>query len=461
MMDVKGKHVHFMGIAGIGMSAIARIALERGAVVSGCDLKANSSSHGLVEKGAHCYLGHSPQHLNGGGIDLIVYSSAIPQENAELGLARERGIEVISRSNMLSRLMDDRTGIAVTGAHGKTTTTWLIANILINAGLDPTVMVGGVVASLDGNFRQGSSEWFVTEVDESDGMLLEISPTVSVITNIDREHLDHYSGIDEIVATFEEYVSRTRPGGTLVGCVDDARVAALLEKSGVETVTYGLGDGAQYRAEMQELTNCHAIFDVQAPGGGIEGLTLAMPGEHNVKNSLAAIAVARHIGIEDEIIRMSLLTCARVGRRFEIKSREGGVRIVDDYAHHPTEIAATVRAARPSTEGRLVVVFQPHRYTRTRALADEFGPAFVETDHVVVTSIYSANEPPVAGLTGAVVAESARKAGCGSVEYIPNRESIVEHLVSYLEPGDTVLTMGAGDIGTISGELSERLRSRG
>jgi len=459
-MKVSGTHVHFMGIAGIGMSAIARIALERGAVVSGCDLKANRSSQGLVERGAVCLLGHSAQHLNGGGVDLVVYSSAIPQDNAELDAARARGVEVISRSNMLSRLMADRTGIAVTGAHGKTTTTWLIANILINAGLDPTVMVGGVVESLAGNFRQGDSEWFVTEVDESDGMLLEVEPTVSVITNIDREHLDHYSGIDEIVATFEKYLSQTRPGGKIVGCVDDERVAALLADCGVETVGYGMGEAAQYRARTHELTNCHAVFDVECPGGALENVTLAMPGEHNVMNALAAIVVARHVGVEDEIIRESLMTCPRVGRRFEIKSREGGVRIVDDYAHHPTEVAATIKAARPSTEGRLVVVFQPHRYSRTKALAEEFGPAFAETDHLVVTAIYSANEPPVAGLTGAVVADAARASGCGSVEYIPNRESIIEHLASYLEPGDTVMTMGAGDIGTISDELSERIRPR-
>ena len=459
-MEVSGKHIHFMGIGGIGMSAIARIALERGAVITGCDLKANGPSSKLVDAGAVCYLGHSPTHLGHEPVDTLVYSSAIPQDNAELKAARENGIEVISRSNMLSRLMEDRAGIAITGAHGKTTTTWLIANILMNAGLDPTVMVGGVVPTLEGNFREGAGDLFVTEVDESDGMLLEITPTYSVLTNVDAEHLDHYSGIEEIVETFAEYLSRTRPGGKVIGCVDDERVAGLLGDCGFETIGYGLGKSASLRAEMKELTNCHAAFDVRGFGGDLPELNLAMPGEHNVKNALAAIAVARIVGVEEEIIRMSLLTCPRVGRRFEIRSREAGIRIVDDYAHHPTEVAATIRAARPSTDRRLVVVFQPHRYTRTQALSREFGPAFLDTDHLVVTAIYSANEPPVAGLTGAVVAESAREAGCRSVEYIPNRESILDHLASILEPGDTVMTMGAGDIGTLGDELRERILSR-
>ncbi len=455
-MDVEGRRLHFMGIAGIGMSAIAQIAYERGALVSGCDLRGNRQSESLVAKGVVCHLGHSASHLDEAP-DTVVYSSAVPHENAELVAARDAGIEVISRSNMLARLMGDRRSISIAGAHGKTTTTWLIANMLINAGMDPTVMVGGQVPTLNGNFRQGSSEWFVTEVDESDGMLLEIEPEFSVITNIDAEHLDHYSGIDEIVDTMRRYLQQTRPGGTVIGCCDDERVAGIVGQSGVEVVTYGFGEGADLRADLHELTNCHATFDTEGMGDSLSDVILDMPGEHNVKNALAAIAVARRLGIGDEVIRDSLKTCPRVGRRFEIKSRHKGIRIVDDYAHHPTEIAATLKAARPSTERHLVAVFQPHRYSRTGALVDEFGPAFVAADHLVVTAIYSANEPPVAGMTGAVVAESARKAGCKVVEYIPNRESILEHLTSILKPGDTVLTMGAGDIGTLGDELAERL----
>lgn len=456
--EVRGKRIHFMGVAGIGMSAIARMAQDQGAIVSGCDLRANSETRRLEAQGVAVSLGHHGDHIVP-DLDLVVRTSAIPAENGELMCAREKGVEVISRLRMLSRLMAGRESIAVAGAHGKTTTTWLAGNLLIHAGLDPTLMVGGVVPPLKGNFRRGAGRHFVIEVDESDGLFTEIRPTWSILTNIDREHLDHYSGLEEICETFAIYVANTRPDGCVIACADDARVMDIVSASGRRTVTYALHAPGDIRAADVRLAEAACRFTARGPDFEYRDLCIEMPGEHNIQNALAVVALSRLLGIGEPILRESLARCPRVRRRFEIKWECAQVRLIDDYAHHPTEIIATLKAARRWARGRLIVVFQPHRYSRTLLLLEEFARAFNLADHLVVTSIYSANEPPLAGITGGTLASAAQRAGVRSVQFIPKRGRILEHLASFAKPGDTIITMGAGDIGSLGDALQERLET--
>ncbi len=452
--DVRGRRIHFMGVAGSGVSAIARIALERGAAVSGCDLRANAASEGLVAKGAVCYLGHSPRHLD--EVDLLVHSSAVPPDNPELAAAHEAGIEVLSRTRMLARLMEDHSCIAVAGSHGKTTTTCLVAHMLIAVGMDPTVMVGGMVPTLAGNFREGESEWFVTEVDESDALLLEIRPRYSIVTNIDREHLDCYPDLDAIVKTFGEYLARTRPDGVIIACADDERLRALLAGAAVPVLTYGFSPAADVRGTNLVLGDTESRFDVVGPSLELPGVTLRLPGEHNVQNSLAVVALGFALGVPEADMRDSLLSSPRVERRLEAKWNSGGIRMLDDYAHHPTEVVVTLKAARGMTKGRLIAVFQPHRYSRTVALLDDFARAFDGADQLVVTATSAANEPPRAGVTGSTLAEAVRRQGAVPVEYIPRRENIIEYLMAATREGDTILSLGAGDIGALGDELRGR-----
>jgi UDP-N-acetylmuramate--alanine ligase len=457
-MDVKNKRIHFMGVAGIGMSAIAEIAARRGAAVTGCDIAANDNSERLTAAGILCLLGHGPAHLRERP-DLLVYSSAVPPDNAELAAARAAGIEVISRSNMLARLMAAKRGIGISGAHGKTTTTWLAAKLLLEAGLDPTVMVGGVVPALGSNFRSGAGDWFVTEVDESDGLLLEIRPTISIITNIDSDHLDHYTGgIDQIEATFAQYAGNTRPDGCIIGCADDVRVRRVVTGAGRQALGYGFSERADVRGVNVRLNGIGSTFDAEIAGRTIADLRVTLLGRHNVLNALAVVALAERLGVGEEVLRRALGEARAVKRRLEKRGEAGGIAVYDDYGHHPTEIAATLAAAKllAAGRGRLVVVFQPHRYSRTAHLLKEFGKCFGGADHVVVTSIYSANEPPIAGVSSAQVVEEVVRSGHPSVQYIPAWSSIVPHLVSVVKAGDLVLLLGAGDVWKLSDELLKR-----
>ncbi len=457
-MSVKGRRIHFMGVAGIGMSAIAELAAERGALVSGCDLEANENSQRLSAAGIGFVLGHSPGHL-ADKPDLIVFSSAIPVDNPELAAARAAGIETISRSNMLARLMDDRRSIGVAGTHGKTTTTWLAAKLLLDAGLDPVVMVGGVVPELGSNFRPGRGEWFVTEVDESDGLLLEIRPEVSLLLNIDRDHLEHYGSMKEIEKVFAEYAANTRPDGCIIGCGDDARVKRAIAAADREALTYGLGEGGGVRGFNVRLDGTGSTFDAFVGDRELRDLRLTLLGEHNVLNALAVVALAERLGIEEEPLRRALSGAGSVKRRMEKKGEAGGVSVYDDYGHHPTEVEATLKAAKllVTGKGRLVVVFQPHRYSRTKHLRKEFGRCFGDADHLVITSIYSANELPIEGVSAAQIVEEVSRSGHPSVQYIPAWKSIVPHLLSVVGPGDVVLLLGAGDVWKLHDELLERI----
>lgn len=457
-MKTEGLRVHFMGVAGIGMSAIAELAASRGAIVSGCDLAANENSERLIAAGIPFLLGHSRSHLEGVP-ELLVYSSAVPADNPELAAARRAGIPTISRSTMLARLMEERRSIGVAGTHGKTTTSWLAAKLLLEAGLDPAVMVGGVVPELGSNYHAGDGEWFVTEVDESDGLLLEIRPEISLLLNVDRDHMEHYGSLEEIEKTFVQYVMNTRPKGCVIGCGDDERARRVLEAAGSRFVTYGLGAGVAVRGFNVRLNAIGSTFDVFVGDREYRDLRVTLLGEHNVQNALAVVALAKELGISEDVLRRALEAAGGVRRRMQKRGEAGGVVVYDDYGHHPTELETTLRAAKLLVEGRgrLVAVFQPHRYSRTMHLLEEFGKCFAAADHVVVTSIYSANEAPIEGVSSARIVELVSDSGHPSVQYVPSRKNIVPHLTSFLTPGDLVLLLGAGDVWELHDELLGRL----
>ncbi len=457
-MKIDGARIHFMGVAGIGMSAIAELAARKGARVSGCDLECNDNSERLVAAGIEFALGHSPEHL-ATKPDVLVYSSAIPADNLELDAARSAGIETISRSNMLGRLMEDRRSIGVAGTHGKTTTSWLAAKLLLEAGLDPAVMVGGVVPELGSNYHSGEGEWFITEVDESDGLLLEIRPEISVLLNVDRDHLDHYGSIEEIERTFAQYAANTREGGCLIGCGDDPRVLRVLANTDRRSTTYGVEAGVGVRGFNVRLDGGGSTFDAFVGDRELRDLRVTLLGQHNVLNALAVVALAEEMNIAEEVLRRALGAAGSVQRRMQKRGEAGGVAVYDDYGHHPTEIETTLLAAKllVQGEGRLVVVFQPHRYSRTKFLLKEFGGCFSAADHLVITGIYSANEPPVEGVSAAQLVERVSECGHKSVQYVPARSNIVPHVLSVVGHGDVVLLLGAGDVWKLHNELIERL----
>jgi UDP-N-acetylmuramate--alanine ligase len=457
-VKTEGTRIHFMGVAGIGMSAIAELAARKGAKVSGCDLESNDNSQRLVAAGIAFTVGHSPEHLTARP-DVLVYSSAIPEDNLELVAARSAGIETISRSNMLGRLMEERRSIGVAGTHGKTTTSWLAAKLLLEAGLDPAVMVGGVVPELGSNYHPGEGEWFVTEVDESDGLLLEIRPEISVLLNVDRDHLDHYESIEEIERVFAQYAANTREGGSLIGWGDDPRVVRVLAGTDRESITYGMGTGVGVRGFNMRLDGTGSTFDVFIGDREVRDLRVTLLGQHNVLNSLAVVALAEQMNIAEDVLRRALAAAGSVQRRMQKRGEAGGVAVYDDYGHHPTEIETTLRAAKLLVQGggKLVVVFQPHRYSRTRHLLEEFGRCFGAADHLVVTSIYSANEPPIEGVSSAQLVERVSGSGHKSVQYVPAQSSIVPHLLSVVGHGDVVLLLGAGDVWKLHDELIQRL----
>lgn len=456
-MDVKGKKIHFIGIGGIGMSSIAEIAVQRGAVVSGCDLRENGLTAKLREAGCKCYLGHSPEHI--AKQEIVVYSSAIPRQNAELSAAIASGAEVISRATMLSRLMEEKKSIAIAGAHGKTTTTWMTSHLLINAGFDPTVMVGGNVPNILGNFRVGDGDWFVTEVDESDGLLTEIKALYSIITNIDLEHLDFYKDIEQIKDYFAIYIENTLGDGCIIAGNDNPHIADLMSRTKKRVITYGVKGTTEVVAKEIALNPMSSEYDYQLHGHVHGRIRLEMPGMHNLENSLAAVTLGMELGIDFDVIREAIGSCRSVKRRFEVRGEKGGVRVVDDYGHHPTEVKATITAAKNALNGhgKLIAVFQPHRYSRTKCLRREFGFAFDNADAVVVSNIYTANEDPIEGITGETIVDEIRKHSVVPVEYIPKRGRILDYLFSVVKPGDTVLLLGAGDIGELADAILERL----
>ena len=454
------RKVHFVGIGGAGMSGLAKLLIEQGYGVSGSDVKESPVTQRLAASGCRIGIGHDAAHIQ--DADLVVYSSAIIPENPELVAARRRGLEVVQRAVVLAALMAPRRGVAVTGAHGKTTTTSLISMILRTAGLDPAVVIGGEVNDFGGNAFGGRGEYFVAEADESDGSFLELAPQVAVLTNLDAEHLDHYGSVEQIESAYRQFIRQVRAGGVVIYCGDDWRLVKICaEVSGPRTVSYGLSSGAHVRADQIVLEGFGSRFRLWAGRQPLGECRLRIPGLHNVCNAAGAAAVALEVGAEPDVIRTGLEQYGGADRRFQVRGCVDQVLVVDDYAHHPTEIEATLRAARgviPSG-GRLLVLFQPHRFTRTFHLAERFGPCFGAADHLLLTDIYAASERPIDGVSSRLIYDAVCRAGRPTAQYLPF-DALLEAAAEWVRPGDVVMVMGAGDITDVAPALVERLKRR-
>jgi len=451
---------HLVGIGGAGMSGIARILLQSGHEVTGSDLAESEVTRRLRREGAVVYQGHERSHVSP-ETKAVIVSRAVKNDNPEVIEARERGIPVIQRGEMLARIMASYRGIAVCGAHGKTTTTALISLVLERNGLDPTIMVGGELKELEGNARLGKGQYMVAEADESDGSFLLLRPFCTVVTNIEDDHLDYYQTLENIVAAFKKFLSLTLPDGFSVVCWEDPILRQIAESKRSSFITYGFGSEADFWVDGINLKGLSASGWVFHKDTRLGKLELSIPGKHNLLNALAAVAVGRRLGIEFGRIAAALKPFKGVHRRFEVIGEVDGVMVVDDYAHHPTEIRATLGAARSLENRRIIAVFQPHRYTRTHFLHREFGRAFSDADEVIVNEIYSAGEPPIPGVTARLIVEAIEKEGQKPALYFPRKEEIVAYLEKTVRRGDLVLTLGAGHIWTVGRDLVERLRSRG
>ncbi len=450
------KHIHFVGIGGIGMSGIAEVLLNLGYRVSGSDMKESDTTERLKSLGGEIFIGHRAENITSPHV--VVISSAVKNDNVEVIAAREKQVPVIPRAEMLAELMRLKYGVAIAGAHGKTTTTSMVATVFAAGGIDPTVVIGGKLNSLGTNAKLGQGEFLVAEADESDGSFLKLSPTIAVVTNIDAEHLDYYKDIDEIKAAFLTFVNKVPFYGVSVLCLDQPHIQALIPSLQKRYQTYGMSTQADYQARDITLRPFGSTFKVVHHNKDLGLFELAVPGVHNISNSLAAIAVARELDIDIETIRKALREFSGVQRRFQIKGEVGGVIVVDDYGHHPTEIRATLAAAATGMERRVVVVFQPHRYTRTQHLLEEFFTAFNQADKLIVMDIYAAGEKPIPGVSGQALYEGIRKHGHKDVTFIPERGKIVEHMAAVLKKGDLMITLGAGDVWKLGEEVLEKLK---
>ena len=450
--------IHFIGIGGSGMSGIAEVLLTMGYQVSGSDLKPTEVTERIVRLGGRVFVGHSPANVE--GAQVVVHSTAVRADNPEMVAAVAAGVPVIGRAEMLAELMRMKYGIAVGGAHGKTTTTSMVAAVLARGGLDPTIVVGGRLHALGSNARLGHGQFLVAEADESDGSFLRLSPAVAVITNIDREHLDYYADLEQVRQAFVYFANRVPFYGVSVLCGDDPEVRAILPSVKKRHQLYGLESDVEVRGEIRDLTPHGSRFHVRSQGQSLGEVELQVPGRHNVLNALAAIAVGLEVEVGFGHIAEALAGFRGVSRRYELRGESAGVRVVDDYAHHPTEIRATLAAAR-HTGGRRLVIFQPHRFSRTRALAEDFGSCFADADHVWVLEIYGAGETALPGVTGMTVVESARRHGAGHVEFAADPAAAVQAVTAEARAGDTVFTLGAGDVWRLGDEILNRLRAAG
>lgn len=452
-------NIHFIGIGGAGMSAIAYVLLKRGYEVSGSDLNAGHMSAHLAEEGAMVYMGHAACQVD--DAEAVVISTAIHPDNPELVAAKERNLMVLHRSDVLAAIMNAADGVAVAGAHGKTTTSAMISCIAAESGVDPTVIIGGEVSSLGGNARNGAGRFVVAEADESDGSFLKLYPYLAVVTNIEDDHLDHYGTEENIYQAFKQFVGNLKEGGKAILCFDNPKVRRLASETDKPVVTYGVdGEGADYVARDISYGVNGTSYKLYYKGEFITDVQLIVPGRHNVLNSMGAFAAAREMGIAVDSILASLKKFGGAKRRFETKGKVNGVWVVDDYAHHPTEIGVTLKAARQTQPKRLLCVFQPHRYTRTKLLFDEFCQCFKDCDELVLTDIYAASEEPIAGVSSLHLAEAIKAATGQQVQYIGKLTKAEEYLESMVQPGDLVMTIGAGDVFKIGEELVRELERK-
>ncbi len=437
------------------MSGIAEVLLDSGFEVTGSDLRQNEYTRRLTDKGARLFVGHDAAQVD--DADVVVFSSAVPATNPELVAAHRRGVPVIPRAEMLGELMRLKDGIAIAGSHGKTTTTSLVATVLRAAGLDPTVVIGGKLNALGSGAAMGAGDLLVAEADESDGSFLHLIPAVAVITNIDPEHLDHYGTLDGVKDAFVGFANRVPFYGVVVTCLDHPNVQDILPRIDKRMVTYGFSAQADYRARNPVFSGLSVGFDVEHRGQSLGQFEVRMPGNHNVLNALATIAVADELRVDRDQVRAALRTFEGVQRRFSIVGEVGGVTIIDDYGHHPAEVEVTLEAAQRAFGARIVVAFQPHRYTRTRDLFDELTRAFNRADVLFLTDVYAAGEIPIEGADAHHLAEAIRAHGHRDVTLVKDRSELAEAIRGRLRPGDVVLTLGAGDITRTGPELVEAL----
>jgi UDP-N-acetylmuramate--alanine ligase len=455
-MFFKRQPVHFVGIGGIGMSGLAEVLLELGYPVSGSDLKRTPITDRLAARGAVIHESHAAANL--GGAKAVVVSSAVRSDNPELVEARRRNLPVIPRGELLAELMRQKFGIAVAGSHGKTTTTSMVAAVLSHANLDPTIVVGGKVGMMGGaNARLGRSDYLVVESDESDGSFLKLAPILAVVTNIDREHLDHYSGIEEIRQAFAAFIGKVPFYGAAILCLDDENIQQLLPSLNRRVITYGLSAQADVRVTHSTAGHMASEFHLVAGDQDLGCFRLPVPGAHNVLNAAAAVAIGLELEIPLETIREALAGFSGVERRFQVKGTAKGVTVVDDYGHHPTEIRATLASARTSRCRGVHVLFQPHRYTRTQALMDDFARAFHQADTVHVVDIYPASERPIEGVTSQVLAERLAAYGHRGACYAGSLEQGIDSVLTAASPGDMIVTLGAGSVSQSADRILARL----
>ncbi len=452
------RDVHFVGIGGVGMSGIAEILLSLGFRVSGSDVRSSETTQRLASLGAKIWIGHHADHLE--RADVVVVSSAVSHDNPEVLAALERRIAVIPRAEMLAELMRMQTSIAVAGMHGKTTTTSMIAWVLAAGGYDPTVVIGGKVDSLGGGARLGQGELLVAEADESDRSFLKLFPTIAIITNMDREHLDCYSSIKEIRAAFLEFINRIPFYGYAILCLDDPEVQTIIPEINKRFLTYGLSSQAAFRAAKPRLQGHSSSFQVFKDDVLLGEVTLPMPGLHNIVNALAAICTADMFEVSFEVAKAALDGFPGVQRRFTVRGTAAGVTVIDDYGHHPTEIKAVLQAATQIAQKRIAVLFQPHRYTRTQALFDEFLTAFNNSDLLYVMDIYPASERPIDGVSGEALCRGIKSRGHKACRYLSKTDNIAEVVAGDLQPGDILITLGAGDVTKLGPQIIDALKAR-
>lgn len=452
------KRIHFVGVGGAGMSGIALLLKNLGFEVSGSDIQASEVTERLMQEGIRVFIGHRPE--NCADAEVVVFSTAVADDNPELLFARAHGIPVIRRAEMLAELMRLKFSIAISGSHGKTTTTSLVTHVLTRAGLDPTAVIGGRIVGAETGARLGQSEYLVAEADESDRSFVLLYPSIAVVTNIEPEHLDYYRNIQDLKKEFLRFVNRVPFYGSVILCMDSPAVRSFRSRVTRRVVTYGVDTEADFTIRDLQLYRFSSAFTVVYYGKEIGRFSLAMPGRHNVQNALAAIAVGAELGIDFSTIEQALTTFTGVHRRLEKKGEVDGIEVFDDYGHHPTEIRVTIEALRHAyPDHRILVVFQPHRYTRTKLLAEEFGTAFDRADEVVITGVYAAAEPPIPGVDERLIVDAVRRRGRAglTVHHIPELNEVTNFIGGQLKRGDVVLTLGAGSITKLADEILKLL----
>lgn len=451
------RKLHFVGIGGVGMSAIAEVMLDKGYEISGSDLSESEVVQKLRAKGAVIYKGHAAANVE--GKDAIVLSSAIHQDNPELVQAKKLGLKIFHRSDILAFLLNAAKGIAVAGAHGKTTTSSMISVVLEHAGVDPTILIGGFVDYLNGNAKLGKSDYLVAEADESDGSFLKFYPHIAVVTNIEDDHMDHYGSMENIIKAFIQFVQNLdKENGLAVLCFDNENIRNIAPQLDRRYISYALEHEADYTAADIVADGPQTTFTVVYKGEKLGVVTLNIPGRHNVLNALATIAVCHKLGLSIEAIAAGFAVFTGTKRRFQTKFRNDDVWIVDDYAHHPTEIQTTIKAARQTNPKRLVVAFQPHRYTRTQLLRKEFGSCFKGADVLILTDIYAASEEPIPGISGRTIVDEVKAQTGVDAVYIEKLADIAPWLEQNRRKGDLIITMGAGNIYTVGETLADGLK---